>query len=167
MTESQINNRAARKMENTFETEYGKLLDQLGKAKIMVLATSRDNRVSARMMSCVMIDGAIYFQTDTASVKYVQLSANPFVALCAENVQIEGIAVAMGPTLSDTNKAFAALYQQNHKNSYDAYSHLKNTFVVRVTPQKIEKWDYIDGKPYQSFFDIPNQSYAIKPYIGE
>lgn len=67
-----------------------RVFEQLGESKLMVLATSYKDYPTARMMSCIMYDGKIAFQTSRAFVKYKQMQANPQVALCVDNLQIEG-----------------------------------------------------------------------------
>ena len=71
------------------------------------LATADRERVSARMMSLVQQSGRLYFQTDRTSRKYAQLCANPRIALCADNLQIEGICRELG--LSTTS--FSTLFK--------------------------------------------------------
>ena len=78
-------------MNNTFDEKYNNFFDEFGKGKAMVLSSSENNIVSSRMMSVVQANGLFYFQTDKTFRKYSQLIANPQVALCINNIQIEGI----------------------------------------------------------------------------
>ena len=73
-----------------YEDRMESFFADFGKGRKMVLSTSENDRVSSRMMSVVRIDGEFYFQTDRKLRKYHQLSANPHVALCIDNIQIEG-----------------------------------------------------------------------------
>ena len=84
---------------NTFDDIYAKFLLDFGKGRKMVLSTSESNRVSSRMMSIVQIDGTFYFQTDLTFKKYHQILSNPNVALCIDNIQIEGICEEIGHPL--------------------------------------------------------------------
>jgi uncharacterized pyridoxamine 5'-phosphate oxidase family protein len=154
-------------MKKDFDVHLATFFTRLGNAKKMVLATSENNKVTARNMSCVIVDGVIYFQTDKTFLKYRQISANPFVALCVDNIQIEGIAQSVGHPLNCENVAFAALFQQNYKGSFDTYSHLKNEVVITVKHQKITLWEYENGNPVRVVFDIPNQIYSKQFYNGE
>jgi len=104
-----------------FEKSSG-FFNKLGSSKLMVLATSNDDKVTARMMSCVIIENAIYFQTDKTSEKFMQMTANPNVALCTDNIQIEGTAAPLGHTLSSECKFFAQAYKKHHKGSFKRYS---------------------------------------------
>ena len=83
------------------EQEIIRLLDD---HKILILATSANDRVTARSMSCVNIGLNIYFQTDKRFIKFDQIKQNPQVALCAGNVQIEGMAKIGNHSLDSSNK---------------------------------------------------------------
>lgn len=52
----------------------------------MTLATSMDNRVTARTMSFVVENERLYFQTDTSFTKFHQIKSNPLVAVCWNNI---------------------------------------------------------------------------------
>ena len=73
-----------------FATAYTKFWQELGPARKMVLATALAEKVTARMMSVVVLEEKLYFQTDITFRKYQQIRSNPHVALCADNIQIEG-----------------------------------------------------------------------------
>lgn len=152
---------------NGYNEKINEFYNNFGCAKKMVLATCKNDRVTARTMSVVLLNEVFYFQTDKIFIKYEQIAFNPFVALCIDNIQIEGVATAIGHPLFDDNDAFATAFQRSYKGSFDAYSHLKNEVVVEVRPKKITLWEYENGKPYRVFFDIPRQTYAKEFYIGE
>ena len=152
-------------MASEFHAKLTEFFNRLGNAKIMVLATSQDNRVTARMMSCIIADGMIYFQTDRKFDKYKQIAANPRVALCIDNIQIEGVASVQGHTLDPQNKFFATAYECNYKGSFDAYSSLPDTSLIQVAPTKITLWEYDGKEPYRTFFGIGNQTFLIEYYL--
>ena len=79
-----------------FIERYEAFLTEFGQGRKMVLSTSENDRVSSRMMSIVLINGIFCFQTDTELRKYHQLTVNPNVALCIDNIQIEGICSEKG-----------------------------------------------------------------------
>ncbi len=147
-----------------FSDKIGKFFSDFGKARKMVLSTSENDRVSSRMMSVVQINGEFYFQTDITMKKYRQLSANENVALCIDNIQIEGICSEIGRPLD--NSLFCKVFQECFKGSYDAYSSLQNERLFVVKPLHIERWNYIDGIPYIEQFDIPDRRYSINKYSG-
>ncbi len=147
-----------------FWEKYDEFLTEFGKGRKMVLATSLDDRVSSRMMSVVLIKGLFYFQTDVILGKYRQLKGNPNVALCIDNIQIEGVCEEIGHPMD--NDAFCEHFQQCFKGSYDAYTVLKNERLFVVKPTFIERWVYKDGIPYIERFDTEAQRYEINQYIG-
>lgn len=147
-----------------FWERYHEFLTEFGKGRKMVLSTSLNDRVSSRTMSVVLIKGLFYFQTDVTFSKYQQLKSNPNVALCIDNIQIEGMCIEIGHPLK--NDAFCEHFQQCFKGSYDAYTVLKNERLFAVKPIRIERWIYKDGIPYIESFDVEAQTYEINRYIG-
>lgn len=149
---------------NTFDDIYAKFLLDFGKGRKMVLSTSESNRVSSRMMSIVQIDGTFYFQTDLTFKKYHQILSNPNVALCIDNIQIEGVCEERGHPLQCA--PFCDIYQECFRSSYDAYTALRNERLFTVKPMYIERWIYKDGIPYMETFDIESKEYQLSRYEG-
>lgn len=147
-----------------YQEKYHALLSEFGKGRKMVLSTSLNDRVSSRMMSVVLIKGLFYFQTDVTLGKYRQLKGNPNVALCIDNIQIEGVCMEIGPPMD--NDAFCKHFQQCFKGSYEAYTALKNERLFVVKPTFIERWIYKDGIPYIERFDTEAEEYEIDQYFG-
>lgn len=135
-----------------------------GKGRKMVLSTSENNRASSRMMSIIQIDRIFYFQTDIKMNKYHQIISNNNVALCIDNIQIEGICEEKGHPLKNID--FCNVFQECFKGSYDAYSSLKDERLFSVAPTYIERWVYKNGMPYIETFDIKNQQYSFDIYLG-
>lgn len=81
---------------NNFSKKLSDFLDEFGKGRKLVLSTADNNKVTSRMMSIVQINGSFYFQTDKTFRKYQQINNNPFVALCIDNMQIEGVCKEIG-----------------------------------------------------------------------
>ena len=136
----------------------------LGKGRKMVLSTSENDRVSSRMMSVVQIGGELYFQTDRTMKKYHQIMKNNHVALCIDNIQIEGECTEAGHPLD--NAAFCDIYRECFKSSYNAYSALSNERLFIVKPLYIERWIYDEGVPYMETFDMNTRQYRFERYLG-
>ena len=149
----------------TFQDNYTAFLSDFGNGRKMVLSTAENNRVSSRMMSVVQIDGVFYFQTDLTLNKYRQILSNPNVALCIDNIQIEGLCEENGHPLQ--NEAFCNGFQECFKGSYDTYTSLKNERLFAVKPTFIERWIYRDGVPYIETFDVNAHEYNLTQYAGE
>ncbi len=135
-----------------------------GKGRKMVLSTSDGSKVSSRMMSVVLIGDRFYFQTDKMLRKYAQLKFNKNVALCTDNIQIEGVCEEIGHPLG--SKEFCKAFKECYKGSYDAYTSLENERLFEVTPQYIERWIYKSGVPFIETFDLINGSYSLEEYKG-
>lgn len=152
-------------MNTVFHEKYDNFLKEFGKGKTMVLSSSENNRVTSRMMSVVQANGLFYFQTDKTFRKYNQLIVNPQVALCINNIQIEGICHEIGhPTKNDV---FSGLYQEIFNSSFKRYTALENERLFVMKPTYIERWLYIDGVPYLEIFEIENKKYELVEYKGE
>ncbi len=147
-----------------FEERIEAFFSEFGKGRKMVLSTAENDRVSSRMMSVVQINGEFLFQTDRNLKKYHQLSTNPNVALCIDNIQIEGTCREIGHPLD--NPVFCSVYQDCFKGSFDAYSSLKNERLFSVKPCYIERWIYKDGLPYIETFCFEHNKYCFEKYIA-
>ena len=136
--------------------------DFIAKNKLMVLATSARDRVTARMMSVIHDGLTVYFQVGTDSLKYTQIKENNHVALCIGNMQYEGIAAVTCQPLEDP--FFVEQYQRNHEGSFKTYSHLHKNVVVRVSPTLITFWKYDEErKPFRDILDVEKKK-AYREY---
>ena len=149
---------------SVFKENFEEFLMEFSKGKKMVLSSSANNIVSSRMMSVVCNNGLFYFQTDKTFRKYSQLIGNPHIALCAENIQIEGICTEIGHPMD--NVWFCNTYKECFGSSFRKYSSLKNERLFVVTPIYVERWIYIDAVPFIETFDIENQEYKLIKYEG-
>jgi len=142
------------------DISYNALLEETIEAltthKIWVLATSAHDHVTARSMSIVNDGLTIYFQTHRSFIKYRQIEHNKNVALCHNNIQIEGEAIIRGNVLNGSNDTFLELYQRDHAESYRVYGKLEGQVVIEVKPTKVTYWKYIDHIPYKDILDIVN-----------
>lgn len=146
----------------TFKKTYESFLETFGQGKTMVLSTSFQDKVTSRMMSIVLINGKFYFQTDQNFRKYKQLCSNPNVALCSDNIQIEGRCKEIGhPTI---HTEFCKAYQSCFKGSYEAYTALEDERLFEIEPIYIQRWLYIEGKPFIEVFQVENQEYTLNEY---
>lgn len=147
-----------------FKNETSLLFDKIGIAKKMVLATCAESKTTARMVSCIFYESNIYFQTDRNFLKYKQINTNPNVALCIDNIQIEGIASDIGHPLDKNNEYFAILFKMNYRSAYDKYIAIPDERLLKVIPVFITLWEYDNEKPYRIFFDFPKKEVYKKCY---
>ncbi|MGN0379981.1 MAG: pyridoxamine 5'-phosphate oxidase family protein [Butyrivibrio sp.] len=147
-----------------FEDKYFEFWKEFGTCKKMVLSTSLNDKVTSRMMSIVVMDGKLYFQTDMKFRKYIQLKGNPNVALCIDNIQIEGRCREIGKPAD--SKDFCRSFKECFPGSFDRYSMLENERLFVVTPERVERWVYIDNIPYMEIFDTKAKNYDLMQYKG-
>ena len=147
-----------------FIAEQEKTFHKIGENKLAALATSSQNNPSVRMMSIIIYDNKIYFQTGIDLMKYKQITENKNVALCFDNVQIEGIANIIGKPIDHNN--IMEIYKKYYINSFETYSKLDNEILIEVIPKKITKWEYDgNGKPYRVFIDLENKKAYKEMYL--
>lgn len=120
-----------------YEKKLNEFYKSFGTHKTMVLSTSLNDKVSSRMMSIIFTNGKFYFQTDKTSRKFSQIKENKYAALCAENIQIEGICTEYGKP--EESQEFCRLYEKYHHDSYIMYSGLENEVLFEFTPVLIQR----------------------------
>lgn len=147
-----------------FEEAYLRFWRDVGKSRKMVLSTSLHDVVTSRTMSVVVLEQKLYFQTDKTFRKYEQLKGNPSVALCIDNIQIEGQCREIGTPKENTE--FLNAYRAHFKGSFDRYSMLEMERVFVMEPTFIERWLYIDSVPYVETFHVPTRNYTLDEYVG-
>ena len=146
-----------------YEKKLSELFRTIGKTRKVVLSTSCDNRVTSRMMSFVIFDNKFYCQTDKTFLKYQQIKTNPNVALCIDNIQVEGIAKNIGKPLE--NKKFISLFKQHYKTSYEIYSFLENEILLEIEPIFIGVWTYKDFIPVREFYNLKTKEIKEELYL--
>ena len=148
-----------------FEDGKALLFKKLGDWKIMALASSVNDYVMVRNVSCLFYDDKIYFKTDKNFRKTQQLFKNPQVALCTGGVQVEGIAKNLALVVNEDGRRFEKLYKKYLWQSYNAYSHEESEILIEVTPKFVEIWDEDENRyAFQTFIDFDKQTVKIKKY---
>jgi uncharacterized pyridoxamine 5'-phosphate oxidase family protein len=147
-----------------FITELEKTFHKIGENKLAALATSSHNNPTVRMMSIIIYENKFYFQTGIDLTKYKQITENKNVALCFDNIQIEGIANIISKP--NDNKDIMEIYKKYYKNSFDTYSKLDKEILIEVIPKKIIKWEYDENNmPYRIFIEIDNKKAYKEMYL--
>ena len=149
----------------TFEQAVAIMFEKLGDSKIMALASSVNDYVMVRNVSCLFYDNRVWFKTDKNFRKTQQLFANPHVALCWSGVQIEGLAENKGLVVDEPDRRFETLYKKHLWGSYNKYSHEDTEIIIEVTPKFVEIWDTSeDNYAFQIFIDFDKQAVEVKQY---
>ena len=149
----------------TFDQAVQIMFDKLGDSKIMALASSVNDYVMVRNVSCLFYDNKIWFKTDKNFRKTQQLFANPNVALCWSGIQVEGTAANRGLVVDEPDRRFEKLYEKHLWGSYNRYSHEDTEIIIEVTPKFVEIWDTSeDNYAFQIFIDFDRQAVEVKQY---
>ena len=149
----------------TFETAVERMFEILGNSKIMALASSVNDYVMVRNVSCLFYDEKIYFKTDKNFRKTKQIMDNPQVAMCFNGIQVEGIAVNKGLVVDEPGRRFEEGYKKYLWESYNKYSHTDTEILIEVSPKYVENWDTgEDGYAFQLFLDFEKKSVEVKQY---
>lgn len=149
----------------TFSQAVARMFEKLGDSKIMALASSVDDYVMVRNVSCLFYDNKVWFKTDKNFRKTQQLFQNPHVALCWSGVQIEGMAANKGLVVEEPGRRFESLYKEHLWGSYNKYSHEDTEIIIEVTPKFVEIWDTSeDNYAYQMFLDFGKETVEVKQY---
>lgn len=148
-----------------FDEALSLMFDKLGTHKIMALASSSQDKVMVRNVSCLFYNDKVYFKTDKNFRKTKQLFENPQVALCFHNIQIEGIARNCGLVVDEPDRIFEELYKKYLWGSYNAYSHEDSEIIIEVSPTFVEIWDCDDDNhAYQLFVDFIKHEVQLEMY---
>ena len=149
----------------TFQQAVELMFRKLGDWKIMALASSVNDYVMVRNVSCLFYDNKVWFKTDKNFRKTQQLYQNPQVALCWSGVQIEGTARNCGLVIDEPERKFEQLYKKHLWGSYNKYSHEDTEIIIEITPKFVEVWDTCDDNyAFQIFIDFDKKSVTVKQY---
>ena len=149
----------------TFAQAVDLMFEKLGDSKIMALASSVNDYVMVRNVSCLFYDGKIWFKTDKNFRKTQQLYQDPHVALCWSGVQVVGIEENKGLVVDEPGRKFETLYQKYLWGSYNKYSHEDTEIIIEVSPKFVEIWDTSeDNYAYQLFLDFEKETVTVKQY---
>ena len=149
----------------TYEQAVSRMFEMLGNSQIMALASSKDDYVMVRNVSCLFYDEKIWFKTDKNFRKTKQLLENPNVALCWSGIQVEGTAKNKGLVANEPGRVFAKGYKKYLWQSYNKYSHEDTEILIEVSPKYVEIWDTSDdGYAFQLFVDFEKKDVEVKQY---
>ena len=149
----------------SFDEAVALMFDKLGTWKIMALASSVNDYVMVRNVSCLFYDDKIWFKTDKNFRKTQQLYENPRVAMCVGGIQVEGIAANKGLVVDEPGRVFEQGYKKHLWGSYNKYSHEDTEIIIEVTPKFVEVWDTSEENyAYQIFIDFDKEAVEVKPY---
>lgn len=132
------------------------IIARLNSKTDIVLATSDGRTVSARTIYYFNEGLRIYFLTSKAYRKFKDIKCNSNVALCMENIQIEGVATSLDHPLDDKNIQYREIIERHY--GMKQFLKYKNTVLVRVDVMFVEMWD----NNHRAFIDVHKQEAYIK-----
>lgn len=94
--------------------------------------------MTARTVSFVNDGLNVLFMSWGHNTKCVRIRANPRVALCRDQVQIEGCAEILGSLSDPANRNYAELRKEKHPREFVAFAHQLGAVLVRVVPSEMD-----------------------------
>lgn len=143
---------------------YDAVLKKFSDGKTFALATLRNGQPTVRTMSGFSLNGKIYFQTDSLMDKAADIIANNQVALCLDEIQIQGSCVEIGHPFDETNLWFIDAFKVFFPKAYAQYSHVSTERVYEITPVWVEIWGKQNDIPSLIYLDIGNKKCDIKVF---
>jgi uncharacterized pyridoxamine 5'-phosphate oxidase family protein len=123
----------------------------------MALATSHGDRVQVRMILIASEELDIYFFTWKHSRKFKQIDKNPWVALCKDTIQIEGVAEILG-SLSDENIGkFTDIMRRKYPDAIKKWKQRPGMVLLRIKPVLAVNAASSNGDSYIDYLDLTNQ----------
>ena len=126
-------------------------------SRIMVLATSHNDRVLARNV-LVASDGLdLFFFTWKHSRKCLQIEKNPKVALCKDKVQVEGVGEILGGLSDEKTKKYTNIMRRKYPESIERWERKPGMIIVGVKPKLVVMGGSSNGDVYIDFLDLENE----------
>jgi general stress protein 26 len=132
---------------------------------IMVLATSSNDRVIARNVLIASKGLDLYLFTWGHSRKCKQIRENPRVALCKDDMQIEGSAEILGALREEKNKEYADILRNKFPDSVKKWENLPGMVIIRIRPTLIATAsEIISDQIYLEYLDLENGKVYAKQW---
>jgi uncharacterized pyridoxamine 5'-phosphate oxidase family protein len=142
------------RQEIDYNTLENKIIEFLQNKRAIVVATSQNNRVTARTVSFVNIGLQIFFWSYENHTKCHQIRVNPKVALCRDNLQVEGMAELKGSVLDKKNETYLSKFKEKFPKDYDRYANEPKMILVDITPTLFVLLVNEDGNLYRDHLNI-------------
>jgi general stress protein 26 len=150
-----------------FENTKDKIVKFLEAHHAIVLATALDKRVTIRTVTYATKGLEVYFMSFGHHKKIKQIEKNSRVALCKDNVNIEGVAEILGSPLDETNRKYAEIYKKKLPRDYAGFAHIPGMVMVKVTPKFIVSMVRIEKRLYLEHLDLGNKRAYLKKLQDE
>jgi general stress protein 26 len=135
----------------------------LSEHMLAALATSADDRVTARTVDYASKGLDIYFLSWEHHTNCAQIKANPRVALCIDNLQIEGRAKILGSPLDAKNSKAADIYRSKLPTMFNDFASRPGMVILKVIPDSIVSFVRSGSRRYWEYLDQTNKT----AYVAE
>jgi len=150
------------KMELNFEKVREEKIRFLDSHHVIVLATSFDDRATARTVTYASKGLEVYFMSWGHHKKCVQIRGNPKVALCRDNLTMEGLGEILGNPLDEKNKEYAEIYRNKLPREFEGFARIPGMVLVKVTPTFMVSWVRIENRFFLEHLDLENKRAYLK-----
>lgn len=145
-----------------YDEIYDVVMKKFSEGRTFSLATVRNGQPTVRTMSGFSLKGKIYFQTDSLMDKAIDIKNNSHVALCLDEIQIQGNCAEVGHPYDKSNSWFVDIFKGFFPKAFSQYSHIETERVYEITPSLVKIWGKHDGVPSLVCLDIDNKKHEIK-----
>lgn len=132
-------------------------VESLNHKENLVLSTCHNNKITSRMMCYVNEDLVIYLLTGKRTTKCRQINENENVALCIDNIQIEGKAKIVGNPTENDNININRVFRNKHPKYYERFAHFKVATYIEVKCEYLKQWKMENGKDCYYCLDVIRQ----------
>ncbi len=148
--------------------DFDKLVEEktvfLKEHHTIVLATSKDDEVTARTVSYATEGLDFYILSWDHHEKIVQIKENPNVALARDNMSIRGVAEVLGKPLDEKNKTGAEAIKKKRPKEFETFSRIPGMTMVKITPLYIKSWVRVNNELLIEHLDLQNKrAYLQRP----
>ena len=143
------------------EQDFEKLVEEksafLREHHTIVLATSKDDEVTARTVSYATEGLDFYILSWDHHEKIRQIKENSNGAGARDNMSIKGVAEILGKPLDEKSRTGAEAIKKKRPREFEMFSRIPGMIMVKVTPRYIKSWMRADNKFVIEHLDLENK----------
>lgn len=117
---------------------------QVNESMTIVLATSKDNKITMRYVSPVLFNNDILIFTSCNSLKYQQLKENPNCGIYIKDFFVEAKATFYGNTMNEENRELRDVYNAKFMGAFEDntdFGGVNKEFIL-LHPTRITGWGF-------------------------
>ena len=141
---------------NKFKNE---IIGTLNENRHIVVATAASDRVSARTVSFANDGLTIYFISWDHNLKINQIKQNDNIALCLNNIQIEGKATFIQRPTEDKDLMLENIYRKKFSEQFvKTFFGIPDLITVKVNPKRIVKFENLNNRFFLQHMNFDKKS---------